>query len=133
MRTDLVPLWTTEVSTVAVPVPEQLALETLQTPDTPPLVWLSKPSQNAAVVQFAGGGGGEEDDDADGVGDAGGEEVGGGDCPLAAQLTCGTGLGTDPLARKPKVVLPPPGMVPFQVAFTAVTAVPDWVSTEFQP
>ena len=98
---------------------------------TGPLVWLSNPSQNAAPVQPAGGG----PDDVLADGDDGAADVGAGVvgvCPLAVQVTCGAGLA-DPFARKPNVVLPPVGTVPFQVALTAVTAVPDWVSTEFQP
>src|SRR5689334_20314218 len=51
MRTDFEPLCATDESTVAVPVPWQLAYDVPQTPDTVDPVWLSNPSQNAAVVQ----------------------------------------------------------------------------------
>src|SRR3954453_21953561 len=110
MRTERVPLCAWPVSTVTVPVPEQSGVLTDHRPDGTVPVWLSNPSQNAAVPQPAGGGPVSVGVGLGlvGVGDALAPLHG---TPSRAKST-GTAVAAELVAWKPKATVPPPASVP---------------------
>jgi hypothetical protein len=156
------PLWAVVRSIASVPVPEQSGETVRQRPDGVVPVWVSKPSLTAAlpgggvvvaggggvvevtgggVVDVTGGGGVVEAGVVRGVVgvvvrvtgvDGPGDEAG----PLQAapfSWTLDGGGVADPLATKPMDASAPVASERFQAGALAVTVVPDWVTSAFQP